>query len=194
MIFMPTNNTGKIVKELAKNFPEKIALLLNPREIKPCQLKFKYALDNDCFNNFNEKKYFKALDKITNPIFVTCPDVVGCHSRTYALWQYYYPKIKLYNFPVAFVAQDGCRPDTVPKEADWIFIGGLDPWKINNIHKFIGNKPVHVGRVNGIGRLKYCESLGVSSIDGTGWLRQRGKQFNDLMEYFKGEKQYGLFT
>jgi hypothetical protein len=73
-------------------------------------------------------------------------------------------------------------------------VGGLDPWKMDNIHKFVGlGKPVHVGRVNGIGRLKYCESLGVASVDGTGWMRSRDKQFYDFLEYFKGEKQRKLF-
>ncbi len=193
MIIMPSNNTGRVVKKLIKNFPDKIALLLNPRNIRPHQLKIKHALDNDCFKKFDENKYFDALNKVINPIFVVCPDVVGCHDRTYALWRYYYPKIKCYKFPIAFVAQDGCKPEFVPKESDWIFIGGKDPWKMENIHKFIGSKPVHVGRVNGIGRLKYCESLGVASIDGTGWMLARDKKFYDLMEYFYGEKQCSLF-
>jgi hypothetical protein len=192
MIIMPSNNTSQIVRHLFKRFPDKIALLLNPRSITPHQLKFRHALDNDCFVQFNEKKFFECLKRLKNPIFVVCPDVVGCHDRTYALWQHYYPKIKLYKYPIAFVAQDGCKPEFVPKKADWIFIGGKDPWKMNNVHKFIGNRPVHVGRVNGIKRLKYCESLGVASVDGTGWMRARDKKFYDLMEYFYEVKQCTL--
>lgn len=191
---MPSNNTGQIVRTLFKKYPDKIALLLNPRQVKPHQLKFRHALDNDCFNNFNESKYFEALDKVQNPLFVVCPDIVGCHIRTLILWKYYYPIIsKKYSYPIAFVAQDGCDPEDVPQEADWIFIGGNDPWKMDNVHKFIGDKPVHVGRVNGVGRLKYCESLGVKSVDGTGWVRDRKKRFRDFIEHFEGETQCSLF-
>ena len=194
---MPSNNTGKICMELAQEYPDKIAFLFNPTRKSTKGFNFIYAVDNGCFSGFNEKLFFNYLDYLKSykkPMFVVSPDVVGCHDRTLALWYYYYPKLKTYNYSLAFVAQDGCEPELVPKEADWIFIGGNDPWKMENIHKFIGSRPVHVGRVNGIGRLKYCESLGVSSVDGTGWMRARNKQFHDLMEYFVGEKQIAMFA
>jgi len=198
MIIMPSNNTGRVVRELFERYPDKLALLLNPNCIRPGQFIFRNAIDNAAFNRFDESKYFNMLDRSksfgNNPMFIVCPDVVGCHDRTIALWHYYYPIIKKYEYPIAFVAQDGCEPELIPSEADWIFIGGKDPWKIENIHKYVGNgKPVHVGRVNGIGRLKYCESLGVTSIDGTGWMLARGKQFYDLMNYFNGDPQCSLF-
>lgn len=194
---MPSNNTGKVVKELFKNYPGKVALLLNPHCIRPQQFQFRYAIDNAAFSKFREDLYFKILNRskeYQKPIFIVAPDVVGCHDRTLALWHYYFPKLKPYKYPVAFVAQDGCELQDVPDEADWIFIGGNDPWKMDSIHKFIGSRPVHVGRVNGIGRLKYCESLGVASIDGTGWMRARDKKFYDLLDYFKGERQLKLFN
>jgi hypothetical protein len=55
-------------------------------------------------------------------------------------------------------------------------------------------KPVHVGRVNSMGFVRYCESVGVKSIDGTGWMRARGRQFHDFLNYFNGEVQLGLPT
>lgn len=193
MIVMPSNNTGKVVRDLFAKYPEKIALLISPEGFRPHQLQYAYAFDNGAYKNFNEIGFFKMLDaskKYTAPIFVVCPDVVGCHARTIALWQYYYTALKKYNYPLAFVAQNGCTPEMVPKNCDWIFIGGLDPWKMDNIHRFIGfGKPVHVGRVNSISRLKYCESLGVNSIDGTGWMRFRGKNFFDLLDWFTGDKK-----
>ncbi len=193
---MPANNTSRIVKELHKKYPDKIGMLNTPQSFKKPY--GSWALDNGCFKYFDEELYFSQLHKskkYSKPLFIVAPDCVGCHSRTLALWHYYYKKIKPFNYPIAFVAQNGCQGlGDVPKEADWIFVGGLDPWKTQSIHKFIGNRPVHVGRVNGKGRLKYCESIGVSSVDGTGWLRQRGKQFFDFMEYFNGEKQNALFA
>lgn len=195
---MPSNNTGFIVKSLFEKYPDKIALLISPEGFRPHRFNYSYAIDNGAFKKFEEKKFFEMLDycrKCKPPIFVVCPDVVGCHDRTLALWKYYYPRLKKYDYPIAFVAQDGCEPNNIPMEADWIFIGGRDPWKIDNIHRFVGKgKPVHVGRVNGIGRLKYCESLGVDSIDGTGWMQFRDKAHYDLINWFSGEqKQIELF-
>lgn len=195
MILMPSNDTGKIVKELAKKYPDKIGMLNTPFSFKtPYGL---HAFDSGCFRRFDEKKYFQRLDQLKKHpklLFVVVPDVVGCHDRTLALWNYYYPVLKRYNYPLAFVAQDGCTPDNVPNNCDWIFIGGLDPWKDRNIHKFVGEKPVHVGRVNGNGRLRYCKSVGVKSVDGTGWMIQRKKQFYDFIKYFEGDPQCQLFS
>jgi hypothetical protein len=194
---MPSNNTGRVVKQLFKDHPGKIALLLNPDCLRPHHFEYMYAIDNAAFKQFNERKFFKMLSaapKENPPLFVVCPDVVGCHDRTIALWHYYYPKIKPYGFPIAFVAQDGCTPDAIPAECDWIFIGGTTQWKMNNIKPYIGLRPVHVGRVNAMHFVKYCESLGVTSIDGTGWMRARDKKYYDFMHYFNGEVQLGLPT
>lgn len=194
MIVMPSNNVGPIVRELFQVPPERIAQLMSPEGWRPP--KHKYALDSGAFKQFNEKLYFRMIEKSKQyepPIFLVCPDVVGCHDRTLALWNHYYPELKETGYPIAFVAQNGCTPETVPRKADWVFIGGLDPWKMENIEYFVGNcRPVHVGRVNTIDRLRYCESLGVASVDGTGWFRARGKQYNDFLNYFKGDPQLCL--
>ena len=197
MIIMPSNNTGRVVKDLYAKYPDKMALLLNPHCIRPHQFKYRYAIDNAAFNRFDEKQYFKMLDastKYQKPMFIVCPDVVGQSDLTMALWNYYYPKLKKYNYPIAFVAQDGCEPKDIPNEASWVFIGGCDPWKLDNFARFVGNgKPVHVGRVNSISRLLRCEREGVDSVDGTGWMRARDKKFYDFLEHFEGEKQCSLF-
>lgn len=187
---MPSNNTGSVVKNLFKQYPDKIALLLNPHNLKPHHFQFNYAIDNAAFAQFDERKYFDMLDyskQFQPPIFIVVPDVVGCHARTLALWKYYYHRVLIYGYKMAFVAQDGCRPEDIPVEADFIFIGGNDPWKMNNVHRFIDcGRPVHVGRVNTMNRLKKCEDLGVYSVDGTGWMRFRGSEFNGLMDWFAG--------
>ena len=198
MVIMPSNNTGKIVMDLFDKYPNKLALMLNPHRRSKTYFLVRNAIDNAAFSKFDQNIYFDFLNYSkeygNNPMFVVCPDVVGCHDRTLALWNYYYKTLKDYDYQIAFVAQDGCTPDTVPDNADWIFIGGKDPWKMDNIKNFVGlGKPVHVGRVNGIGRLKYCESLGVDSVDGTGWMRARDKQFYDFLEHLEGEKQCSLF-
>ena len=195
MIIMPSNNVGPKPREYMDKYPDKIAQLFSPDGwSKP---RHRYALDNGCFTKFNEPKFFKMLDdskKYDKPLFLVVPDVVGCFYRTLALWKYYYKRVKKYGYPLAFVAQDGCRGlEDIPNKAEWIFIGGPDPWNIDNIHKFIGDRPVHVGRVNSLSRLKYCESLGVASIDGTGWMRARDKKYYDFCEWFEGSPQRELF-
>ncbi len=179
--------------ELMRKFPDRLAFLQTPQSVKPSVFKYRYAIDNGAFSRFQEKEFFMLLDKTTDyapPMFVAVPDVVGCHDRTVALWRYYEPIIRRYNYLLAFVAQDGCTPETIPDNADWIFVGGKDPWKDENIHKFVGlGRPVHVGRVNTKRRLMYCEHLGVDSVDGTGWVRQRGKQFVDFVEWVTGESE-----
>jgi len=192
---MPASNTSKLVKRYFKEYPDRIAQLMGPLYWKnPIH---KYALDNGCFTQFNELKYFNMLKRVYNfqekPMFVTVPDVVGCHDRTLALWKYYFPKVIEFGYKTAFVAQDGCEPKDVPTQASIIFIGGLDPWKMDNVYKFIGDRPVHVGRVNTLKRLEYCESIGVTSIDGTGWMRARGKQYHDFIDWFEGNTQKKLF-
>ena len=200
---MPSNNTGRVVKQLFQDHPGKIALLLNPHRIYKTLFDGKYAVDNAAFNRFDESAFFKLLDacpKENPPMFIVCPDVVGCHCRTLALWHYYYPKIKPYGFPIAFVAQDGCTPETVPSECDWIFIGGTNGWKSKNIKPYIGMRPVHVGRVNSIGFAAFCEKLGATSADGTGWMRSCGGKKTgqkNLLKWFNeynGEVQLGLPT
>jgi hypothetical protein len=159
--------------------------------------KGRYIVDNGAYTTFNEMKYFKLLEKAKqfhDPEFVVAPDVLGCHDRTLALWKWYYPQLKIFNYSLAFVAQDGCKD--VPKDADWIFVGGNDPWKMANVERFVKDgRPVHVGRVNGFRRLKVCEMLGVTSIDGSGWFRDtmNGKRAIQMMEYMEGEKQCYLF-
>ena len=196
MIIMLSNNTGRVVKDLFSKYPDKMALLLNPHCIRPGQFKFKYAIDNAAFNKFDEKQYFKMLDRskeYQGPLWVVVPDVVGCHSRTMALWHYYSPRIREYGYPLAFVAQDGCDPSEVP-ECHCVFVGGCDPWKMENFKRFVGVREwTHVGRVNSIGRLLSCERAGVDSVDGTGWMLARDKKFYDLMNYFKGDPQCSLF-
>ena len=195
MILMPSNNVGPKPREFFEKYPDRIAQLFSPDGwSKP---RHQYALDNGCFKRFDKQRYFRMLDsalKYEKPMFCTIPDVVGCHERTLALWNYYHKVISQYGYPLAFVAQDGCYLDSVPEEADWIFVGGLDPWKKDNIHNFIGDRPVHVGRVNSLWMLEYCESLGVASVDGTGWMRARDKKYYDFIRWFEGDEQMKLFN
>ena len=134
----------------------------------------KFGVDNNAFNDgFNPDKFFPHLEKLKpymdNCLFIACPDVVGDPRATIKLWDEWVDKI---GKPIAFIAQDGQEYLPFP-DYDWLFIGGTTEWKMGDgAKKCIWRaqemgKPVHVGRVNSLGRFRYFQKLGVDSVDGT---------------------------
>jgi hypothetical protein len=140
-----------------------------------------WALDNDCFQSFDPHAYFKMLNTckgIPLCLWVTAPDVVADARKTLSLFNIYEPVLRLYGYPVAFVAQDGIEKIKVPWEKlDCLFIGGTTEFKVGPAAEpFIKEakqrgKWVHMGRVNSRIRMKYAQALDCDSIDGTGFSR-----------------------
>jgi hypothetical protein len=104
--------------------------------------------------------------------------VVGDARGTMRLFAAWAPRIRSLGLPVGLVAQDGMHEIDIPwPEIDAIFIGGTDAFKLG--HHAGGlvreaadrGKWAHMGRVNGVGRLKYAMSLGADSVDGSGLAR-----------------------
>jgi len=137
----------------------------------------KYAVDNNAFSaGFDPKKFFHHLEKLKpyrdQCLFIACPDVVGDAKLTLELYDLWSDKIRDYG-SVAFVAQDGQEDLPFPDDFDWLFIGGTTEWKMDHRAKSCikrakeMGKPVHVGRVNSLGRFRYFQKLGVDSVDGT---------------------------
>jgi hypothetical protein len=137
----------------------------------------KFAMDNRAFvEAFDPKRFFRYLERLKSYmeqcLFIVCPDVVGSPRATMALWEDWNWQIKRYG-PIAFVAQDGQENFPLPPDFDWMFIGGTDDFKMGIGAKDCiwraqeRGKPVHVGRVNSIGRFRYFQKLGVDSVDGT---------------------------
>jgi len=201
MRVMVAANSNKKCIEYAEKHPDGFGMIYSPQYWKnpPIKSNIRYALDNGCFSQFNENLFLKVLAETSQmenkPLWVVCPDVLGCNDRTLALWEYYHPIIKPYGHKIAFVAQNGCEPRDVPEIADIVFIGGLDPWKMDNAYKFIGDRPVHVGRRNELWMLEYCQEIGVESCDGSGWFRggMKSRQACDLNRWFEGNPQRKLF-
>lgn len=106
-------------------------------------------------------------------LFVTVPDVVGSSRRTLEVFERWAPKLT--GWRLAFACQDGQEHLPIPwDEIAAVFIGGSTNWKgsqaavqIIQAAQLLG-KHVHVGRVNGAGRWKHFEELGVDTCDGTG--------------------------
>jgi len=191
MMIMPSNDLSGIVHYFSGKYPGKIGILNSPFSYKRPPFYLPFALDNGCFTRWDEKEFFLMLRKVSllkrKPIFVCVPDVVADAEETTRRWFMYHNKI---NFKKAFVAQDGHEPQDIPPEAYAVFVGGSTQWKLDNGHKFKGvAKWLHIGRVNTKSRLRWAESIGADSVDGTGFFRGRGKQYFDFIEYFEGRKQ-----
>jgi len=186
-----SNNTGPIAKHLLAKYPDQIGHCISPGGWrKPFPY---YVAENGRFNSgWSEDVYFKHLEKVSEhpiaPQWLSVLDVVGDHAKTLAEWKMWYGELRNYGWPLAFVAQDGCEPSDVPKEAEVVFIGGTTTWKRRNIYKFCDYFPrVHVGRINTAKWLKVCHDAGAESVDGTGWFRGDRVQLSWLVKFLEGE-------
>jgi len=203
------SHDGAIVHYWAGKYPDCVGQCFSPPQFKP-RAWIPYFLDNGAYKYFANNKPFDEVAFFTHlraaklatkkPVFIVIPDSVGSHSLTSEMWDYFYPKCLEISadFKYAFVAQDGCKPSSVPKEADWVFIGGTDTFKKPFIKSFasafLGR--CHVGRVNNIDFVFRCHDLGVTSVDGTGWFRSNhGKPiYSRLEQYFDHYYGQSLFT
>ena len=160
-----------------------------------------FALDNDAFSSWTTGKpwdedmwmsmLFKVKREGLNPRWILVPDVVADREATLKKWKAYYPAAASYGWPVAMAVQDGMTPDDVPEEADVIFVGGTTDWKWDSLPMWSETgRRIHVGRVNEIHRVELCESLGVESVDGTGWMRgtSDGRQAKDLEAWLERKR------
>lgn len=137
-----------------------------------------WAADNAAFSGFNAEKFESMLGTlaqraIPNCLFVTVPDVVGNSAHTCALFRAWQPRLAIFRFPLAFVAQDGLTALAAPWNLfDVLFVGGSTRWKLGiQAHmicayaKALG-KRVHIGRVNSPKRAEWFSDV-ADSIDGT---------------------------
>lgn len=109
-------------------------------------------------------------------LFAVAPDVVGDARATLARSLPMLPRMRQLGFMTAFVAQDGL--EDMVSEIPWdlfdvLFVGGSTDWKMGPaaarlvaLAKAHG-KLVHFGRVNSHKRMKYAESIGCDTADGT---------------------------
>jgi hypothetical protein len=143
------------------------------------QSTWQFAADNGAFGVFNEKKFMLLLGRLhpyaARCLFVAAPDVVGDAAATLTNYQVWGPRIRGEGFKSAFVAQDGQTTDF--PDCDALFIGGTTDWKLGaDVPPLIDEAKrrglwVHMGRVNSNRRISYAASLGVDSIDGSGYSR-----------------------
>jgi hypothetical protein len=180
MRVLVANNRTKRAHEMAKRLGNMGHLYSPGYQRAQTYEHLPYALDNGRFIAWKNKAewdrvaYTKllqwAFEVDRSPLWALVPDVVADKEGTLEEWQYWYPRLRGFPWPIAFAVQDGMEPEDVPSTAQVIFIGGSTEFKMKAIRPFCEAFPrVHVGRVNTLKRLIYCYRAGVESVDGTSW-------------------------
>lgn len=163
----------------------------------------RFCMDNGCFGKGypGAAAWFAWLEanahRAADCAFAVAPDVVGDAAATWERSSHWLPKIRARGYAAAFVAQDGIEDMAIEWDAfDVLFIGGSTEWKLGPAARAITaeakrrHKPVHMGRVNSLSRLRYAGAIGCDSADGTyisfapdlnlphvlGWLRDVNDQ------------------
>lgn len=160
-----------------------------------------WAADNGAFAGLDETAWLRMLESLRNVrgcIFATVPDEPGDAERTAALWIQWFRTVKDCGLPPAWVAQDGASPNDIPSEARAVFIGGSTEFKLSdNAKRIVAEAKVrglwtHVGRVNTVRRLRYCQSIGADSVDGSKWPRWKDHYLAGALDFLAGGDQLGL--
>lgn len=136
-----------------------------------------WACDNSAFSGFEPGRYIRMLERLRDHRgceWVTAPDVVADAEATLLNFEQWEPVLRVnYGRPVALVGQDGMTPDDVPWDAiRALFIGGTTEWKLGPAARALieaaqeRGKWTHMGRVGTGIRIRYCQALGLDSIDG----------------------------
>lgn len=138
-----------------------------------------WAADNGRFSapqDYTDDGFLAWLGRMPREscLFATAPDVVGDAAATLSLSAPMLPRIRAAGYPAALVAQDGLEALDVPwNDFDALFIGGTTAWKLGLDAAELSReakrrgKWVHMGRVNSLRRMRYAESIGCDSADGT---------------------------
>jgi hypothetical protein len=209
---MVSNNTSMITYKLAVRYPGKVGLLLSPDGWRdPWPLPF--AIDNGAYGvwksggTWDSEKFINILDKTKtwssqylhdyHPLFIVVPDVVTDPVATIKQWNLWGKELKVYDWPLAFVLQNGMTPADLPKPLpDVLFVGGTYRWKIQQISNpgwFGKSGWFHVGRIFSWQDLELCSNNHVDSVDSTAFFRdgirfdQNQKLFH-LTRFLQGEK------
>jgi hypothetical protein len=160
--------------------PDIFGALMVPRDGNSVPESGRWAADNGAFSGFDEDVFLAMLARHRwardRCVFVAAPDVVGDSVATMELFSVWEPRLRALGYPVALVAQNGLRRNTVPWDRiDAIFIGGTTKWKLGGDAALIIRRAnelekwLHMGRVNTARRIRYAALMGCDSIDGSGF-------------------------
>jgi hypothetical protein len=185
MIILSGNGGGAEYREhVAKS--DNMGILLSPsHSLAWCPI---YACDNSMFahrkdpgwwERQGEAPWLRMLDRVMEyrprPMFVALPDVVYDWPRTLERAYRYRTEVTGREMTPALVLQDGATErEAILFDASVLFVGGSRHWKWEQlpiIRQWSYPAWLHVGRANGHRQLRYCEEIGVDSLDGTSFNR-----------------------
>ena len=159
-----------------------------------------WALDNGCFSDkWSEPKWLTCLNKyqgVRDCLFACCPDVVGDASATNKLWDQWSLTIQSMGYAAAYVTQNGCT--SIPSNADALFTGGDDEWKLGpDAQALVVTAKArglwcHMGRVNSRKRIQYANRCGYDSVDGTMLAFGPNKNLPKLLQWMEEVNTQGV--
>jgi hypothetical protein len=140
-----------------------------------------WCADNSCFTPGRypgDAAYLRWLtgrrDRAGRCAFATAPDVPCDAAATLTRAEPMLEQIRSTGFPAALVAQDGLEDLPISwRSFDALFLGGTTGWKLGPAAARLARQArcrglwVHMGRVNSLRRLRYAQSIGCHSADGT---------------------------
>lgn len=164
-----------------------------------------WCADNGAFNAATypgDDAWFAWLSRLdpAGCLFATAPDVVGDAVATLERSAPWLPRIRAAGFPAALVAQDGLEHLPVPWGTfDALFLGGTTAWKLGAHARVLVAEArrrdvwVHMGRVNSERRLRYAQTIGCRSADGTYLAFGPDVNLPRLMAWVRGTRHDSLF-
>jgi hypothetical protein len=115
-------------------------------------------------------------------LFATAPDEPFDWAETLRLSRPWLRRIRRMGCPAALCAQEGMTMGSIPwDEFDCLFVGGRDAFKEGPLVRDAcrearrRGKWIHIGRVNGLRRLRIAQDFGAGSVDGTYLLHESRK-------------------
>jgi len=172
VLYLATASTAQVRGRMGAG---ELGQMVTPGEGKRPVLGARWALDNGCFSSrWTPARWVATLDRhahVPGCLFAVVPDVVADAEATDRLWDRWWPVPGLRGYPLAYVAQNGCR--SIPAGASALFLGGDDRFKEGPEGRRVAIEArarglwLHMGRVNSLRRLRYAASIGCHSVDGT---------------------------
>jgi len=140
-----------------------------------------WAADNGRFSNprkYTDEKFLAWLMKMQpfrdRCLFAVAPDTFGDAEATLRDSVPLLPRIRELGYRTAIVAQPWMTVEHTPWDLiDALFVGGPNEWQHSHQLESLVREAkrrglwVHMGRVNGIKRMRYAMSIGCDSVDGT---------------------------
>lgn len=167
------------------------------------ELGMPWALDNGCFISYDPPAIVRMLVRwrgLPGCTFAVVPDAVGDHDATMLLFRAWIGTYHALSYPPAFVLQNGVTTRAVPWDSSAaVFVGGDTAFKYSDVVREIiseakrRGKWVHMGRVNSARRIRYAQSIGCDSFDGTGCSIAPRQRIAELLPAYTGSRQMNLW-